>query len=57
MLKDEIKKKIKKNLKKWTELIYQTHDPGHKTKLTSWKTNRNKLRISIPNQLNIEKWD
>ena len=57
MLKDEIKKKIKKNLKKWTELIYQTHDLGHKTKLTSWKTNRNKLRISIPNQLNIEEWD
>jgi hypothetical protein len=57
MLKDEIKKKIKKNLKKWTELIYQTHDPGHKTKLTSWKTNRNKLRISIPNQLNIKGWD
>ena len=48
MLKDEIKKKsIKKNIKKRLKLTCETHDLGHKTKITSWKVNQNKLWISI----------
>jgi hypothetical protein len=55
MLNDEIKKKsIKKNLKTISELICQIHDPGHKTEITQWKINLNKLQISIINQHNVE---
>jgi hypothetical protein len=46
MLKDEILKninKLKTKRIKSTKLTRQTFDTGHKTKLTTWKSNNNKL--------------
>jgi hypothetical protein len=59
MLKDEIEKKnqLKKDFKTIFGLTCQIHDPGHKTEITQWKINLNKLQISITNQHNVEWWD
>jgi hypothetical protein len=38
------KNQLKKDLKK-LELISQTQDPGHKTKITPWKANQLKKTI------------
>jgi hypothetical protein len=43
------KKSIKKESKNQPYLICQTCNPGHKTEITPWKTNQNKLWISIFN--------
>jgi len=44
MLKDEIKKnQLRKGHKKTLKLTDQTRDLGHKTRITSWNTNQNKL--------------
>jgi len=51
----------KKSIKKWPnkrpELTCQNYNSGHKTKITPWKVNWNKLWILIPNQLNVGGWD
>ena len=57
-MKDEIEKKSNKNRpKKRLGLTCQTCNLGHKTMITQWKTNWNKLQISISNYSNIEGWD
>jgi hypothetical protein len=47
---------IKKKLK-YIELSLQTHNTVHETKLTTYKTNHNKLWNSISNKLIVEIWN
>jgi hypothetical protein len=54
MLKDEVENKIQ--LKKWigSSTLVNLSYLDHKTRITLYKTNQNKLWSSILNQLNIK---